>query len=228
MKLPVVWLDTETTGLDPKTTEIVEIAAVYRIDKMEEFAPPTWSVPAPNVALVHDVLDSYHVEPSSVGVFYRKVQPVQLGFALEEAMKINGYDAARWEREGQVPAEQMLKELRAWVPYRLHATPWVGGYHVHFDMSFLEALGRKVDRKVPFHRAVEIETLVWERLCPEAGQPIRFTEIAEALKVSQRFGHTALADAIRAMIVGEKLHKMGWFEAFLARRRLHQIGKSKL
>jgi DNA polymerase III epsilon subunit-like protein len=231
-ELPVVWIDTETTGLDPSVSEVVEVAAVYRApfrEKIEAWANvifldrpfELWDVPAQHIRMVHDILDAYGVDADGVGVFYRRVMPVQLHLAEPEAMQINGYDAAIWQRDA-VPFDEMAAALRLWVP-RQGSRPWVGGYHVRYDLGLLEALCRRHDASMPpFHRTVEIETLLWEHLKMQPQTKVRFSDVATAMGVTRSREHTALADAVRAMVIGEKLRSAGWAQRRVWSWRLQQ------
>lgn len=66
--MPLIFLDTETTGLDPrKGHEIIEIAMITRFSNGEE------------------------------EIYHTKIKPKRLEFASEKALLINGYNATDWK-----------------------------------------------------------------------------------------------------------------------------------
>ncbi len=81
-KRPMLFLDLETTGLNPGFQEISEIGALL-------VSQPDWQV-----------LKTYEA----------KVLPTHIETATPEALKIGHYDAAAWAKEGR-PLLQALQEL---------------------------------------------------------------------------------------------------------------------
>lgn len=79
---PVLFLDLETTGLNPGMQEISEIGAVL-------VSQPGWQV---------------------VRSYEAKVLPTHLETAQPEALEISHYDPAIWAKEGR-PLKQALEEL---------------------------------------------------------------------------------------------------------------------
>jgi DNA polymerase-3 subunit epsilon len=79
---PILFLDLETTGLNPGYQEISEIGAVL-------VSQPDWQV---------------------ITTYEAKVLPSHLETAQPEALLIGHFDAAVWEKEGR-PLKQALEEL---------------------------------------------------------------------------------------------------------------------
>lgn len=79
---PILFLDLETTGLNPGYQEITEIGAVL-------VSQPDWQV---------------------IRTYEAKVLPSHIETAQPEALVIGHFDAAVWEREGR-PLQQALEEL---------------------------------------------------------------------------------------------------------------------
>lgn len=79
---PMLFLDLETTGLNPGYQEISEIGAVL-------VSQPDWQV---------------------ITTYEAKVLPSHIETAQPEALQISHFDAALWEKEGR-PLKQALEEL---------------------------------------------------------------------------------------------------------------------
>ncbi len=81
-KRPLLFLDLETTGLNPGQHEITEIGALL-------VSQPDWQV---------------------IKTYQAKTLPTHLETATPEALQIGHFDAATWEKEGR-PLKQALEEL---------------------------------------------------------------------------------------------------------------------
>jgi DNA polymerase-3 subunit epsilon len=69
MKYPhIAFFDTETSGLDPNTQEILSLAIVRVDAKTFE----------------------------TIGTFYKKIQPTRIHLAAPKALEVNGYTAEKW------------------------------------------------------------------------------------------------------------------------------------
>lgn len=163
--MKLIFLDLETTGLDPRTHEIIEIAAVGLDDG------PVFSV---------------------------KVQPLSLGAADPESLRVNGYKPEDWGDAVLLP--QALAQLSAYVGTD---RPLMAGYNIGFDMAFLEAAYRSCEMEFPFHyRSIDVHTLVWDRF--QQSLSLRNASLAFDLAPEPSV-HRALNGALCAYQVYKKL-----------------------
>lgn len=111
----LVWVDLETTGLDPKTDAILEVACVVTDGALRDLA-----------AGFSTVTDA--ARGIAFSSLHPKVQEMHLGTGLwaeSLASKLSGVDAG----------VALLEYLRANIP--LGSRPELAGSSVHFDRSFL-------------------------------------------------------------------------------------------
>lgn len=124
----LVFVDTETTGLDPNDHTVIQIAAIAVDDSFRELA-----------------------------TFERKVL-FRMERATEEALEINSYDPEVWEKEAIHPedaAKEFSRFLRPFCDVELVSKRTGNPYHVaqlaghnaQFDMDFLEAFYKRLDNK---------------------------------------------------------------------------------
>ena len=108
--MPIIYFDTETTGLDPNTQDIIEIGAILLDDKFKRDSTKTY----------HKRL---HIQnPTTVS---------------EEALAINHYDSEKWEKEA-IPAKEGLLDFNKWLKeVSPDAKPHFAATNAMFDKSFL-------------------------------------------------------------------------------------------
>ena len=107
----LVFIDIETTGLDPHKNEIIEVAAL-RVQQ-------DWSNPESPVF-------------TELGSYTAKIKPIHLEHADPVALRVNGYIASEWKNA--VPLSEALTELM-----RLANGAIMVAHNVAFDSEFLNA-----------------------------------------------------------------------------------------
>ncbi len=108
--MKTLWFDTETTGLDPKENDIVQIAALYEVDK--------------------EIVDKIQLQ----------MQPINWGSVSEEALKVNGYtlDDLRGFMPADAAYCQLVKFLNKYIDRYNKADKLLSaGQNVRFDIDFL-------------------------------------------------------------------------------------------
>jgi len=171
-KTTIAFVDLETTGLDPSLHDIVEIGVV-RVD-----------------ARSLEVLDEYET----------LVAPERLGDAQLDALAVNGFSAAAWER-----ALTLREALLAVTPLLDGAL--VAGHNVGFDWSFLEAGFRRTGLALPnvaYHR-LDTASLAWPLVVTGELPSMSLDPLAKLLGLQRPHPHRALADARCSLEVARRL-----------------------
>ncbi|MFP2958470.1 exonuclease domain-containing protein [Myxococcus sp. 1LA] len=171
-KTTVAFVDLETTGLDPSRHDIVEIGVV-RVD------PRTL-----------EVIDEYET----------RVAPERLGEAELEALAINGFSTAAWERA--LPLREALLEVAPLLDGAL-----IAGHNVGFDWAFLDAGFRRAGLALPnvdYHR-LDTASLAWPLVVTGELPSTSLDPLAKLLGLERPHPHRALADARCALEVARRL-----------------------
>lgn len=177
----LAFVDTETTGLDPRQHDVWEVAVILREDGFED-DEYLWQV-RPNL----ETADS---------------KALEIGRFQERFIVPDDWDAVLLSPETP-PFKLRLPEFLFDLQDVLNDAVIVGS-NPAFDDRFLTALLQRNSRKIPWHyRTVDVVTLAagWLQArgeTAELGQPWRSYQVSEAVGVPRPSGdvaHTALGDA---------------------------------
>jgi DNA polymerase III alpha subunit (gram-positive type) len=168
---PLLFLDLETTGLDPLEHEILEIAAV--------------------------LLDRDGAEVAS---FEQKVTPACLDKASLEAIQKNGYTREKWADASSLgKALDLLTMTFCALPPAL-GRPLVVGQNVSFDRAFLTEAYRQERRRM-FEARYWLDTasMAWAAYVAGEIETISLVPLAQSMSLDTGQAHTAMGD-VRMMI----------------------------
>lgn len=138
---PFVFVDTETTGLDPEKGEIIEITILieYPLDEKG--------------------IGSHTIETT------RKIKPTRLDLSdpdVAGAVKVNGYTEEAWE--DALELREVLLEISD-LPLLRNGV--LVGHNVSFDEAFIKAAFSKENLKYPLgHHKIDTVSLAIEHLSP--------------------------------------------------------------
>lgn len=202
---PVVWVDLETTGLNPLVGEIIEFAGIKLVDGREvdrlalKIRPRYITDPPPNA---QHVIPAFDRDKWAEGV--------------AGALKVNGYTPEAWAgayeyEEGIALIADFVKGAAAW-----------GGQNVSFDAAFIEAKIRDrglLDSKgtpvrLPYHK-LDTVALAYEHLVPLGLNKLGLSKpggICDFLGIPTEGAHKAMADVLMARKVWDTLCRAGWLQ----------------
>lgn len=183
--MPYILLDTETTGLDPATSDVIELGACV-LDESLALVGPEFECTI------------------------RPVKPVN-----PQAIAINGHDwALNCASEGWMSAldrADAWKSFTAWIREHYGPKGWIVmvGWNVSFDHAHLRALCDSVCGWWPFHFQVLDLLQICRYMDVRAGRSrfsYRLDRLAQELGGVPKDGklHTALTDARTALAVLER------------------------
>lgn len=189
---PVVWLDLETTGLNPLVGEIIEFAGIrfengVEVGRLEVKIKPRYVTDPPPVA--EHVIPRFKVEDWRKGV--------------QEALTVNGYTPERWANA--VEHEDGIHLIAKF----LEGASCVGGHNVSFDMSFIEAKVRDMDIRnaygkpvfLPYHK-LDTVVLAYEHAVPDGLNYLNLSKpggLCDFLGIPIEGAHEAMADVIMTL-----------------------------
>lgn len=221
---PLVFLDVETTGLDPEENEIIEIALIAELPGDFKDLPKE-VVPTGDKSLKY-VAAWRTIHWSS------KVKPQRLETAHPKALEVNGY-ADHPEEWDDAPT---FEELIPLLVYFLHDC-LVIGHNVGFDIRFLEEAFKRAgmpmteDRKAESpklnlgHRVCTMQ-LAFEHLVPVGLKSVSMDNVRRFMGWSSEGAHTAMKDVYDAQKLYYTLMRASglkrWWWGFRG-RRLMQI-----
>lgn len=200
---PLAYIDTETTGLDARRHEILEIAVVFDMHQ------------------ILDILDGD--EWGRLGLLFRddyayyvtKVRPERLEVAEPKALEVNGYAAAPKLWDGAPTFAEVADKVAT-----LLAPSIAVGHNVGFDIAFIqESLKRAGNATRIGHHVVDTVSLAHEHLVPCGIQRLRLDDVCEFIGVSNEGHHSALPDALRARAVHKRLRRASTLDRLLWRIR---------
>lgn len=167
-KHTLAFIDLETTGLNPATHEIIEVAGII-----------VRQVPRADRGAGLDVVEEFEL----------KVKPTRLETAEPDALRINGYNDADWLFAADL--HQAMKLVAEKTKDCI-----LVGLNIAFDAAFLEAGFRAagVANEMHFH-TIEIMSMAFAKLYDDQ-RVSRFSlrALAEYFGIENPRAHTALAD----------------------------------
>jgi DNA polymerase III epsilon subunit-like protein len=191
-----VFLDTETTGLDPVVNEIVEFAAIKRnragkvvatlkIDVRALYAnePPPWA----------EGLPGFDRETWAEGIQY--------------ALKVNGLTLEEVTSEDRADPDEAAVQI---ADFLKNCT--LIGQNPSFDVEFLKQMmlrskvkemwyGKVRPVRLPYHK-IDVVTLAYVRLVPDGLGKLSLTKeggVCEFLGIPIEGAHTAMGDVVMTM-----------------------------
>lgn len=162
-----IYLDTETTGLDPATHEVIEVAVVR-----EEVEYP-------------------YTQPGKITLMWsRKVAPQHIETASPEALRVNGYTPEAWANAQ--PFSAIAGEL---VEHLKGGT--LIGHNPKFDVGFITAELKRagVEPKVS-HRTIDTTTVAFMAWGLDGKLKLSLDNLRKHLGLSSEGAHTAQQDAL--------------------------------
>lgn len=163
-----LYVDTETTGLDPSVHEVIEASVV--VETVDPKAP--------------------HL-PGPYTVWSRKFIPKNLSVADPVALKVNGYSAEAWAEA--VPFEETAAGLAS----LLTSGVWVG-HNPQFDVRFLSEAFKRAGVKVSLgHHFIDTVTLAYTKWgIPGDTTSLSLDPLRTMLGIPRAESHTSSKDAL--------------------------------
>jgi len=162
-----IYLDTETTGLDPTVNEVIE------------------------VAIVREEVEYPYTGPGKLTLMWsRKVAPQHIETAEPVALKVNGYTPEAWANA--TPFSAIAGEL---VEHLKGGT--LIGHNPKFDTGFIAAELKRagVDARIS-HRTIDTTTVAYMAWGLDGNLKLSLDSLRDHLGLSREGAHTALQDAL--------------------------------
>ena len=181
-KKNLVFVDVETTGLDPDIQEVIQIGCVV--------VSQEWSADGkPEFKMIEE--------------FELKIKPINIAVADKVALRINGYNETDW-----VFAYDLKQAMEIFA--KKTADCIMIGHNVCFDFMFIDKAFKKsgVENKMHYHKLDTI-SIAFAKLHSE-GDADRFSLnfLCEYFKIENKKAHTALSDSRATFEVYKKLMSM--------------------
>jgi len=181
---PLVFVDVETTGLDPNKHEVIEIAVVFDGSVFESDA--LWAA------------HLRYIEPN-LAVWHTRIRPVRIQDADPRALEVNRYQPQDW---ADAPtAAEVIRVVESLLT-KAGANPVIAGHNVSFDRSFLDAMLQEAGSslRVSYH-VVDTVTLCYAHLVPMGLESLSLDAVRRFLGIPTEGSHAALKDALDARTV---------------------------
>lgn len=180
-----VWIDIETTGLDPLVHEIIEITVAYE--------PLPNGTPGP--------------------IYHAYIKPEHIETAEPRALEINGYSEEKWAAAGARSAQDVFGDFlfNAFLKNAVVAGQNVR-FDMGFIMATYTRLGITPPDGLDRH-LYDLSTLALEHLKPWL-RSVSLPQIAKALgiKVDKEKLHGSCYDVELTMQCARKLQRAGWLK----------------
>jgi DNA polymerase-3 subunit epsilon len=166
---PLVFLDTETTGLDPEFHEIIEICMVK-----------------------HDPKIAGSIEcPERCSQLYELIMPEWPERISPQAAEVNGFDITEWESKGAIEFSECADNI---VSYMEGCT--IVGFNPWFDIRFiLSELSRVGHEKPNFnYHALDISSMAYPLKAGEFINSVSAKSICEFFDIGYEGAHRACND----------------------------------
>ena len=182
-----IFLDTETTGLDEKEHEIIEITLLIETVDFEH----------PN-------------RPTPVVEWTKRIKPKHIEKAAPEALAINGYTEEEWS--SAVPFEDIAPELKL-----LLMNAILVGHNLSFDIRFLQEEFRRAGIEIDLgHHFIDTVTLAYSRWAiPGKVEKLSLDTLRKYLRIPVAQTHSSPKDAYDCRIVFYRTIHQPPIEAFL-------------
>lgn len=165
----LLFVDTETTGLDPNRHELLEVAAIRT---------------SPDGKTIK-------------GTFEAKLRPQHIDTAEKAALEVNKYSAEEWTEEKCKPPGEIVDALQKLAV--VGGGTVLVGQNVAFDESFIKPLFDRFNMKVPwgYHR-IDTVTLAWPLYQNEQStlDGLSLKKLVTFLGITTDPTHRAMADAM--------------------------------
>lgn len=164
-----MYLDTETTGLDPSKHEIIELAIV-----------------------VEEIPDDPNEVGKIIQKWIRKIRPMHIETAHPKALEVNGYTPEAWE--GAATFAELAREIAT----MLASGSILVGHNIKFDTRFLEAEFARLDLQVriPYHQidTITLAYAAWN--WSGKGPGLSLDKLRNHLGIATEGAHSALKDTL--------------------------------
>lgn len=174
----LVFLDTETTGFDPDTQELIEIGGVL-VDQ-------DWSGDVPKFEVVEE--------------FEIKIKPEHIETADPVALRVNKYDEADWVFAYTLPEGLKILNQKA-------KDCIMVAHNLCFDVSFIDRAFKKADMKNEMHYLrIDTITMAFAKLHGRDDiDKYSLRTLCEYFNIENKNAHTAISDARALFTLYEKL-----------------------
>lgn len=167
-----IWIDTETTGLDPSKHEMLEVAVVTETVLTDGSG-------------------------SIINGWCAKIAPERIEAADAKALEVNGYTPEKWKdaRPFSEVADELAKLLASGSILCGHNV----GFDIGFIEAAFARIGRKV--RLPYHKldTVTVAYAAWN--ATGTGPGLSLDKLRKHLAMATEGSHSALKDAEDARLV---------------------------
>lgn len=172
----LLWIDTETTGLDPERHELLELAAVRRTADRRE-----------------------------IGRFSVRIRPTHLETAEPRALEVNGYTPEGWaDAVPLAQALEQLVALAGLGDHRPTLAGHNVGFDRGFIVEAFRQCAGVVAPSLD-HHAVDTSVLAWPLCARGVIDSVSLAAVCTYLGISNEGAHGALRDVERAIEVYDRL-----------------------
>jgi DNA polymerase III subunit epsilon len=176
----LAFVDTETTGLDSKKHEIIEIGVVI---VSQDFSDPS----------ILNLVEEFDI----------KIKPERISDADPQALKINHYDPSQWKEAITLSeAMKIFSEKTKDTIMVCHNTP--------FDASFLSEAFNKTGIKNQMHyHTLDTISIAYAKLSNQKDvDKFSLRVLSEHFGIENKKSHSALSDAKTTFLLYKKLMEM--------------------